>query len=134
MNLGINERPFEPTKLSRTKRKVLTSTHSNCCVSEEFESSTVKRAKHIVKPENTLVDDDKENCHQVRSLAPRARTAKVFAELIVDAPTDCSDIEFLDESEDETLIGRVYKDHMLRISDKNNERYHFSIFEDHSFN
>ena len=134
MNLGINDRPFEPTKPSRTKRKGLALTHSNRCGSGEIDASSVKRAKHIGKPENTFVDDDKENCHQVRSLAPRARTAKVLAELMVDAPTDCSDIEFLDESEDETLIGRVYKDHLLRISDKSNERYHFSIFEDHSVN
>lgn len=74
---------------------------------------------------------DKENFHRSSNLAPRARVARVFAELIVDAPTDASDFEISD-SEDSSLLkmGTLFTGQITRIEDPTNERYNFKVFED----
>ena len=74
---------------------------------------------------------DKENFHRSSNLAPRARVARVFAELIVDAPTDASDFEISD-CEDSSLLkmGTLFTSQISRIEDPTNERYNFKVFED----
>jgi hypothetical protein len=140
MNLGIHDHQFESAIGKRCKRKTFGVNLLDDAGSGVLEhiktgkSDRVKRSKHDIYPQNTFPEEDKENCHRVKFLAPRARTAKVLVDLIVDAPTDCSDYEILNDSDDETPIGRVFNDQLARIIDHNNEKHHFCVFEDHSVN
>ena len=69
---------------------------------------------------------EKENLNRSKPLAPRARSAKVFSELVIDLPTDCSDYEVTEE--EFSPCGKLYRELARRMLD--NERYFFSVFED----
>ena len=135
MNVAFKtEELDEPVEIRCIKRKALEKESLEKNVfrdHSDFESrgkASTKRLKRGATELQSFPEEEKENIHRSRRLAPRARPATVLAALFVDAPTDCSDFEISDESDDE--IGRLYIDQVLRMSDGQSERYHFSVFED----
>ena len=96
---------------------------------KRVEGSTEKRVRRETYKDTIPDEADKENFHRSRPLAPRSRPTAVLASLVIDAPTDCSDIEFEDD-EDQFFLGSVYRAQLGRISDPKREHYHFNVYED----
>ena len=94
-----------------------------------------KRIRQIVdSKEEVDINEEKENFHRTKPLAPRSRAAKVLVQLAIELPTDASDYEVSD-AEDITPVvslGFLYQQRESRMLDKKNAHYHFEIFEDSS--
>jgi hypothetical protein len=88
-----------------------------------------KRVKGGMREDNVDMEADKENFHRTRDLVPRTRRGRALAALIVDAPTDCSDIEISMEH-DISPFGSLYRDLQARVTDKKNSHHHFSVYVD----
>lgn len=101
---------------------------------KEMDSSELRRSKRIRGQGKQLAElstiCDKENFHRSKVLAPRSRTAKVFAELVVELPTDASDYEVGEDDLSPASVGRVYRELALKIHDEKNLRYNFKVFDD----
>jgi hypothetical protein len=93
---------------------------------------SVKKQRGVkLLPHSVSSIDDKENFHRASRLAPRSRATRVFAELLLDHPTDASDFEISDcEEYPESSIGILFNQQWLRVDDIENERYNFKVFED----
>ena len=88
-----------------------------------------KRAKGGIREDNVDMEVDKENFHRSRDLVPRTRRGRVLTALIVDAPTDCSDIE-ISMDQDISPFGSLHSDLQARVTDKKNSHHHFSVYVD----
>jgi hypothetical protein len=135
MDVGISQLASSGLNISRTKRKMvpgsdIIQSESKPSIHEKGHSHSMeKRARRVARYEQPDYETDKENIHRAGRLAPRSRTTMVLSSLVIEAPTDCSDIEF-DYDEDQMSLGSQYRVRMARISDAKNAHYHFSVYED----
>lgn len=120
----------------RSKRKVARTEMSPCRTEDASSGSgmecsdVLKRHKRSKNAKFVDSDLDKENFHRSRLLAPRARSARVLVELVIDLPTDCSDFEFSEADEEKAEIGVVYRARESRLHDSVNEFYNFEVYVD----
>jgi len=93
----------------------------------------IKKPRSAVHIENEFdAIADKENFHRVKQLAPRARSAKVLLDLVIDLPTDASDFELSDSecASPTTRVGFLFHQLSSRIQDSKSDRYNFKVYED----
>ena len=138
MNVTVRELESGTFVDSRVKRKAYNPTDLKTKVSSGYgagngrgdNSSLHKKPRWETNAGAEDVDMDKENIHRARPLVSRSRATAVLSSLVVDAPTDCSDIEFEVDDDEQISVGSLYRARLTRISDPKNEHYHFSVYED----
>ena len=97
---------------------------------ETNRATVFKRQKRSIKHSSAENSEEKENFHRSRALAPRARSARVLVDLVIDLPTDCSDFEVSEGDEEKFDSGSLFRMRELRINDPANAFYNFKIHED----
>jgi hypothetical protein len=116
-------------RVTRMKRKLITESDLTGRICP-LKSKRNRNHKESANPTDPIAD--KENFHRSKDLVPRSRSARILVDLIIESPTDCSDIEISDFENDEAFAtsAGLYHDQVARMSDISNPHYHFTVFED----